>query len=434
METLSEVNLNNYKGQRMLHRAEDINNFWALKKTHNLNSDLTLLDNVQFIYELSLAEMELHSLGAKFKLNNGLRDFKLLNPSEELENILIKKSSYFKAIKDKFTDYFYIIQKNVTRSVNQYLTHWIYPYKGKFHPQMIRALINIIGLKEGDLLFEPFSGSGTTALEAQLLGVDCIGIDISPLCVLQGRVKTNSIYVVDEIKNLKEEIISKSNISLFNKEADFYKVVEPIKNINVKEFFILARLVAISDSFRRKRDFRQSFIKNLNLMIKSIEYYQEIKELLSLKLGKIEIKIGDARKVDLPDNSVDGIITSPPYSIALDYVENDAHSLNDLGYNLTDMREKFIGVRGKGKFKIELYNEDMKKAYNEMYRVLKPGRYAVIVIGNATYQGKEIPTVDFTIDYMENLGFKLEKNIPKIIFGLYNMMKKENILIFKKEI
>jgi len=434
METLSEVNLNNYKGQRMLHRAEDINNFWALKKTHNLNSDLTLLDNVQFIYELSLAEMELHSLGAKFKLNNGLRDFKLLNPSEELENILIKKSSYFKAIKDKFTDYFYIIQKNVTRSVNQYLTHWIYPYKGKFHPQMIRALINIIGLKEGDLLFEPFSGSGTTALEAQLLGVDCIGIDISPLCVLQGRVKTNSIYVVDEIKNLKEEIISKSNISLFNKEADFYKVVEPIKNINVKEFFILARLVAISDSFRRKRDFRQSFIKNLNLMIKSIEYYQEIKELLSLKLGKIEIKIGDARKVDLPDNSVDGIITSPPYSIALDYVENDAHSLNDLGYYLTDMREKFIGVRGKGKFKIELYNEDMKKAYNEMYRVLKPGRYAVIVIGNATYQGKEIPTVDFTIDYMENLGFKLEKNIPKIIFGLYNMMKKENILIFKKEI
>ena len=272
METLSEVNLNNYKGQRMLHRAEDINNFWALKKTHNLNSDLTLLDNVQFIYELSLAEMELHSLGAKFKLNNGLRDFKLLNPSEELENILIKKSSYFKAIKDKFTDYFYIIQKNVTRSVNQYLTHWIYPYKGKFHPQMIRALINIIGLKEGDLLFEPFSGSGTTALEAQLLGVDCIGIDISPLCVLQGRVKTNSIYVVDEIKNLKEEIISKSNISLFNKEADFYKVVEPIKNINVKEFFILARLVAISDSFRRKRDFRQSFIKNLNLMIKSIHH------------------------------------------------------------------------------------------------------------------------------------------------------------------
>ncbi len=61
------------------------------------------------------------------------------------------------------------IQRNQTRSVNQYLTHWIYPYKGKFHPQMIGALLNIIGLKEGDSVFEPFSGSGTTALEAQFI-------------------------------------------------------------------------------------------------------------------------------------------------------------------------------------------------------------------------------------------------------------------------
>ena len=68
-----------------------------------------------------------------------------------------------------------------------------------------------------------------------------------------------------------------------------------------------------------------------------------------------------------------------------------------------------------------------------MHRVLKPNKYAVIVIGNATYQGKEIKTVEFTIKYMENIGFKLVKNINKIIFGLYNVMKKENILIFRKE-
>jgi hypothetical protein len=41
--------------------------------------------------------------------------------------------------------------------------------------------------------------------------------------------------------------------------------------------------------------------------------------------------------------------------------------------------------------------------------------------------------VEFTIEYMESLGFKLVKNINKIIFGLYNVMKKENILIFQKE-
>ena len=55
--------------------------------------------------------------------------------------------------------------------MNQYMTHWFYPYKGKFHPQMTRALINIIGLKKGDVLLDPFSGSGTAAVEGALLGL-----------------------------------------------------------------------------------------------------------------------------------------------------------------------------------------------------------------------------------------------------------------------
>ena len=186
------------KGEIMIEKAEDINLFWAYDLNHSKNSDLTLLDNVQFIYELSLAELELKALGANFEITNGLREFKLNNQSKELNDKVIKRSSYFKSVGQSFTDYFYIIQKNRTRSVNQYLTHWIYPYKGKFHPQMIRALLNIIGLKEGDVVFEPFSGSGTTALEAQLLGINFIGIDISPLCVLQGNVKTKSVYVIDE--------------------------------------------------------------------------------------------------------------------------------------------------------------------------------------------------------------------------------------------
>ena len=422
----------NLKGKIMLEKAEDISQFWAYDISYSKDADLTLLDNVQFIYELSLAELELRALGADYEVTNGLRGFRLNNKSDELNKMIIKRSSYFKSVDKNFTDYFQIIQRNRTRSVNQYLTHWIYPYKGKFHPQMIRALLNIIGLKEGDSVFEPFSGSGTTALEAQLFGINFIGIDISPLCVLQGKVKTKSIFVIDEIMKLKNTIILKLKPSLFNQEHDFYKVLEDIDNEDVRDFYSLARLLAISDESRRGRNFEQSFIKNLNLMIDSVQDYKEIAQKLYLRLGDIDIKIGDSRKVELPDNSVDGIITSPPYSIALDYVENDAHSLKDMGYNLNEIRENFIGVRGKGKDRVELYNSDMRKSYYEMYRILKNNRYAVIVIGNATYQGQEVKTVEFTIDYMTELGFKLEKNIMKLIFGLYNVMKKENILIFRK--
>ena len=152
------------KGQTMLDRAN--NQFWAYDSNFHNKEDLVLLDNVQFIYELSLAQLELKALGVDFEVTNSLRQFKISNNCPEITALIRRRASYFKTADGGYTDYFYIIQKNRTRSVNQYLTHWIYPYKGKFHPQMIRALLNIIGLKEGDTVLDPFSGSGTTGAKS----------------------------------------------------------------------------------------------------------------------------------------------------------------------------------------------------------------------------------------------------------------------------
>ena len=398
----------------------------------NNDITLTLLDNIQFIYELHLAQLEIKSFGIEYEITEDLREFKLKNITDIQKELIKKRSSYFKSINNQFTDYFCIIQKNRTRSVNRYLTHWFYPYKGKFHPQMIRSLINIIGLKEKDILLDPFLGSGTTALEAQLLGINFIGIDISPVCIVLAKGRTESIEVINEIENLKEKVI-KLDFDKMSSEFYYKFINEMTNNEKVKNFYILARLMALSDYIRRKRKFLKSFINNLELMIASLKDYLSIKNELNLVLGEVKIEKGDARNLNLPDNSVDGIITSPPYSIALDYIENDKHSLIDLGYDLKEIRENLIGLRGKRKERIEIYNEDMKKAYSEMYRVLKPNKYAVIIIGNATYQKEEIKTIEFTIEFMENIGFSLEKNINKIIHGVYNVINKENILIFKKQ-
>ena len=424
--------IQNFKGERMLRRAEELDSFWAYNtKELPKEKQLVLLDNVQFIYELALAQLELQSLGAHFEVTNGLREFKLLETKDEEE--LRRKLAYFKFVKGKPTDYFQIIQKNRTRSVNQYLTHWIYPYKGKFHPQMIRAFLNVIGLEQGDTVLDPFIGSGTTAVEAQLLGINCVGIDISPLCVLQSKVKTESIDALPQIEEWKEDITKRIRPFLFNLEGKTLdEVIKSIPEERVSNFYKMAKLVAISDNARRGREFSNAFLKNLEVMISSVSDYVEIVKKLNLKLGKIDIKTGDSRALPLNNETIDGIITSPPYSIALDYVSNDAHALKELGYDLSEIREEFVGVRGKGQTRIDLYNEDMEKSLEEMFRVLKRQKYAVIVIGNATYMGQEVKTVEFTIDYAEKIGFKLVKNIDKIIFGLYNVMQKENILIFQK--
>jgi len=111
------------KGELMVEKAE--NRFWAYDTDNKgTREELILLDNVQFIYELSLAELELNALGIDFKVTNGLREFKILNKSPENKDLIKRKTSYFKSIDGELTDYYHIIQRNQTRSVNQYLTHY----------------------------------------------------------------------------------------------------------------------------------------------------------------------------------------------------------------------------------------------------------------------------------------------------------------------
>ena len=390
------------------------------------------MDKVQFIYELALAKLELEGLSAKFEPTNSMRKFKLLDGDQ---NLLRKRVAYFKKINGSISDYEKLVQFNQTTSINQYLTHWIYPYKGKFHPQMIRALLNFIQVKEGNLVLDPFLGSGTTALESQVLGINSVGIDVSPVCVLISKVKTQSIDVLDKIKDMKNEILKHNGKTLMNFDASPQKLREAInliKDKKVKNFFLVAELVSHSDTSRRRRDFNESFSNNVEKMIKSVEDFDKAVKEVGIKLGDAKIEEGDSRNLKLKDVSVDGIITSPPYSIALDYVKNDAHALEALGFDTKQIRDGFIGVRGSNSERIKLYNQDMMKSIDEMFRVLKHEKFCVIVIGDASYLGERIKTVDFTINYATKIGFKLIKNIDKIIFGLYNVMQKENILIFQK--
>lgn len=418
------------KTQIDLFGKEDIENLHTLnkaKKSFNVKeietiktkTGFSLLRNVQFIYELALAKKELLAFGLDFNVANDFRVFDV--PSSQNRELLKRRLAYFESVNGTITDYYYIIKYNQTTSVNQYLTHWIYPYKGKFHPQMIRALLNIMQIKEGETVLDPFVGSGTAALECQLLGINFIGIDISPLCYLLSRAKTESIDVIDEIEKIKKDIISDP------------KKIEKIKSDKVKNFFTIAQMVAHSDSSRRGRNYDFSFRSNTEKMLQSIRDYVEVRKKLGLTLCKIDIINGDIRKLNLKSESIDGIITSPPYSIALNYVANDSHSLQALGYDLKKISDDFIGVRGTGLNKFKLYDGDMEIAYKQMYAALKPGRYCAVVIGNVTFQSEEIDTTQIAIDTCMKIGFKLVSKMEKIIFGLYNVMQKEYILLFKKD-
>jgi hypothetical protein len=87
------------------------------------------------------------------------------------------------------------------------LSHDLHIYKAKFFPRMVRALLNIFS-PPSDIVFDPFCGSGTALLEASLLWMDSIGMDIDPICQLISSTKTapflNSSSLIDDLSIVRD--------------------------------------------------------------------------------------------------------------------------------------------------------------------------------------------------------------------------------------
>ena len=398
---------------------------------------LTLPRNVQFLYEEQLARIEMRTLGCNGWDRVG-DDPKSVN-LEVTTNAekLLKQAAYVGEIDGRKSVYEQLISPdyqggkfNRTRSVNQYLTHWIYPYRGKFHPQMIRALLNIAGVAPGSLVLDPYGGSGTTAMEASLLGLNSISVDLSPLCVLLTRVKTRSVEALREIRSSVAQLLEDEFLDPFANPKFEHE------NPTVADFLKIAQMVTFSDASRRKRDPRLSIRKNLQFMLHSVEAHDDALRAFEIVAGKVDAIRADARDLGsagIADETIDAVVTSPPYSIALDYVKNDEHALKAMGVSLQGLRDEMTGVRGRGnKRKLALYNEDMQMMFDQVTRVLRPGAKAIFVIGDATVDRKEYTTTKEMIGWANSSGLSLERQIPKIVFGLYNVMLDEKILIFRK--
>src|SRR5690606_6585511 len=72
-------------------------------------------------------------------------------------------------------------------------THGIHEYRGKFFPQLVRALLNAAEVEKGGLVLDPMCGSGTTIVEACSAGFSAIGADINPLSVFMAKTKTDML-------------------------------------------------------------------------------------------------------------------------------------------------------------------------------------------------------------------------------------------------
>jgi len=380
-----------------------------------------------------------------FELEFAFYEYNFLNLEE-----IIKRSAFFKSVNETPTYHYIICSNNSsllwegrserTKSYFKegnfstgYATHGLFPYRGKFHPQLIKGILNILKIKSGEIVLDPMCGSGTLNVEAGIIGINSIGIEKSPFCVLMSKAKYEALKV------------SNSLLASLNKNSDCaFKTLYKNKNLP-KEFSfndgfepknaitLLAFLDAMGYARRCSKSIDLLFPFVLKRYICQISSFIKARDNLNLKIGNARFEIGDARALPIEDNSVDAIITSPPYSFAIDYAENDRPQLEYLGYNVNELKDEMIGLKGKTrKEKLANYFEDMNKVLSEMARVLKIGKYAVIIIGSNDIQTGGI-RLEIKVEEMAlNHGFVLDKKIIKPIKGIQNTMKEEYILFLRR--
>lgn len=391
--------------------------------------DYELLPNTSEVFELEFAFFE----------------YRFLNKNE-----LIQRGAFFKSVDGIPTNHYIICSSNssllwegrsrLTKAYfiegnfsTGYATHGLFPYRGKFHPQLIKAIMNILKIQPGDIVLDPMCGSGTLNVEASIIGIDSIGVEKSPFCVLMSKVKyealkTNcfilSSIIEDFDKNYTYLINSKTLPDTFsyNNEFDAKKAIT-----------LLAFLDTMGYARRCSKNIRDLFPSVMKRYVSQITSFVQVRDKLGLKIGNSRLIFGDARNLPIEDNSIDAIITSPPYSFAIDYTENDRPQLEYLGYNVRQLKEEMIGLKGRTrKEKLVNYFDDMKRVLAEMLRVLKVGKHAVIIIGSNDIQTGGVRLESEIEDLASKIGFILDRKITKPIKGIHNTMKDEYILFFRK--
>jgi site-specific DNA-methyltransferase (adenine-specific) len=295
--------------------------------------------------------------------------------------------------------------------------HAVCSYMAMFPPSLPRHFINKYS-KEGEIVFDIFSGRGTTVLEACLLDRVGIGNDLNPLAFVLTKAKSDvpqKSRIVARIEQLRREFEKISNIDISEVEQEikmifsnytlkqlvFLKNNLDWKRSNIDAFItsmILGIIHGSSESYlslSMPNTFSMSpnYVKNFVAKHGLIKPNRNVFDLLRRKLDRCherpsrkgKVYSQDARKVSrIKDSSVHLLITSPPYTRVIRYGQ----------YNW--IRLWFLGEKGKEVDKdlffsqsLTKYCKFMSEVLMETRRVLKPGAKAIFVIGDVKDKEKE---------------------------------------------
>lgn len=387
---------------------------------------------------------------------------------------------------DYFETYGRIMQFN--KNKKEPIHRW-YPFVEGYSREFIQSIISEMGTMELVCL-EPFSGSGTTALELQNYGIPCFSFEVNPLMYLIARVKMERAYEISKINYWHDFVVLERNNVYVNLATTFKTLyqsegkkkwnydetvaiaVEKLRNAIdaideeiYKDLFRVALasiLLDVSNLYRNgkclsyKKDwetkniteedvffkFDDKVINELKVDIANLEDSKSINN--KNRLFNEDSRVGIEKEIE--DNSIDLVITSPPYLNSRDYTDTYMLELKTLGFTKTHseikaLREKtlrsHVQIRWKDKScvnnqllcdtlkelekaakctelwnvsildMIRLYFVDMQSIFQVLYKKMKKKGRIYFNVSNSAYFNVLVNTLEICASIAENEGFKV---------------------------
>ncbi len=341
-----------------------------------------------------------------------------------------------------------------TRAI-QSARHSVHPFPARMAPEL--AFESLKRLKPGSIVLDPMSGSGTVLRQANEFGLPALGFDMDPLAVLMAKVWTTPIKV-DRVVSLAEFVLQEA-IALRSDDvhldwmdndpetSDFVtfwfaeKQLDQMRRLsyvltclsldrsrkNKAELDVLrvalSRIVVTKEqcaSLARDTSHSRPHRVSITSDYCCFSGFERSVRALCSRLQKAppvggsQVALGDVRRLRLESQSVDAVLTSPPYLNAIDYMRGHRMSLVWLGYRLSilrDIRSNTLGAErapdsDENDFQsaknamgavddlplryrkmIDRYIIDVRLMMSEVARVLIPKKRATLVVGNSCLRG-----------------------------------------------
>ncbi len=283
----------------------------------------------------------------------------------------------------------------------------LFPWRGQFSPQLVEALLQAYAAR-GSVVLDPFMGSGTVLIESARLALPTYGCEINPAALLLARLYEFCNLDATTRHNILHEaeaIIACARPAVFSPSLFRTRVQTPAhdnldwngatSNNHVR--MLLEALIVLANGNAASNDTYANKWATIRNIISSLPFTET----------SVRTSLGDARSLPLPDDSIDFVLSSPPYINVFNYHHNLRTGIESLGWKPLLVSRSEIGANRKFRqnrfLTVIQYCIDMALALAELRRVCNENARILLILGRESNVQK---TAFYNGRILENLARK----------------------------